>query len=318
MHAKERESGAAKFRIVLHESFSHWRVRLCRQAAAIALGRAQEIMKTSLRLILSMLAGLIVCSGNKMAHAQALSIPHPDDAAGRVEYFLEKPKGNGPWPTVIFLHGHQEPPRAGGKEFVRWGVLDEFAGRGYLAVAISQPGYGNSTGPADFCGPFTQHAVAAVIAKLRAEGYIKENKIVIQGVSRGALVAGLMAAHDPSIRGIVLISGLYDLPAYASRAKSAMAISIVDSMKSETDGTAEALKTRSLLTYAQDIKATALILNGAKDDRTDPDQARRLAEIINARGGHARAIIYPEYGHQIPIDARNKDVDPFIEQVLNK
>lgn len=160
--------------------------------------------------------------------------------------------------------------------------------------------------------------MTAVIAKLHADGYVKENKVLLQGVSRGAMVAGMVAAHDPSIRGIVLISGLYDLPAYASRAKSAMAVSIVDSMKSETDGTAETLKARSLLNYAQDVKAETLILNGAKDDRTDPDQARRLAEIINAHGGHARAIIYPEYGHQIPNEARSKDVDPFIERVLNK
>jgi dipeptidyl aminopeptidase/acylaminoacyl peptidase len=160
--------------------------------------------------------------------------------------------------------------------------------------------------------------VVAVIAKLRAEGYVKDNRIVIEGVSRGALVAGMVAVYDPSIRGIVLISGLYDLPAYASHANSAIAVSIVDSMKAETGGTAEALKARSLLYYAQDIKAETLLLNGARDDRTDPDQARRVVEIINAHGGHARAIVYPEYGHQIPVEARNKDVDPFIERVLGR
>ncbi len=127
-------------------------------------------MKKTLRWMLLMFAGLIACSGHKIAKAQTLSIPHPDDPAKKVEYFLEKPKGDGPWPTIVLLHGHQEWPSAGGKDFVKWGVLDEFAGRGYLAVAVSQPGYGGSTGPADFCGPFTQHAVAAVIAKLHADG----------------------------------------------------------------------------------------------------------------------------------------------------
>jgi dipeptidyl aminopeptidase/acylaminoacyl peptidase len=157
-----------------------------------------------------------------------------------------------------------------------------------------------------------------VIAKLHADGYIKDNRVLIQGVSRGALVAGLVAAHDPSIRGIVLISGLYDLQEYAQHPRSAMAASIVDSMKKETGGAEDALKLRSLLFYAQNVKASALILNGAKDDRTDPDQARRLAELINEHGGHARAIVYPDYGHQIPIEVRNKDVDPFIEQILNQ
>ena len=100
----------------------------------------------------------------------------------------------------------------------------------------------------------------------------------------------MVAAHDPSIRrGIVLISGLYDLQEYARHAKSPIAISIVDSMeRKKPDGSDNALRSRSLLNYAQDVKASALILNGAKDDRTDPDQARHLAEAINAHGGHAR------------------------------
>ena len=88
-------------------------------------------MKKTSRWILLTFAGLIACSGHKLANAQTLSIPHPDDPAKKVEYFLEKPKGDAPWPTVIFLHGHQEPPRAGGRDFVQWGVLDDFAGRGY-------------------------------------------------------------------------------------------------------------------------------------------------------------------------------------------
>lgn len=50
--------------------------------------------------LLLMFVGLIACSGHKIAGAQALSIPHPDDPAKKVEYFLEKPKGGGPWPVI--------------------------------------------------------------------------------------------------------------------------------------------------------------------------------------------------------------------------
>ena len=84
--------------------------------------------------------------------AETLAISHPDDPSKKVEFFLQKPSGKGPWPTVVLLHGHQDPPSHGGQDFVTWGELDRFAKRGYLAVAVSQPGYGNSSGPADFCG----------------------------------------------------------------------------------------------------------------------------------------------------------------------
>jgi len=270
------------------------------------------------RVLLLILASIVACSPHHIARAETLLIVHPGDPARKVEYFLEKPRTPGPWPTIIFLHGHQERPRAGGKDFVSWGVLDEFASRGYLAVAISQPGYGNSTGAPDFCGPITQQAVAAVIARIRDQGYVKANRLVIQGVSRGAIIAGLVAARDPSIAGIVMISGAYDLPAYVRNAKSPMQKSVVDALMSETGGSEQSLRSRSVLLFAQNIKTPALILNGAEDDRTDPKQALQLAEDINRHGGHANAIVYPTYGHQIPVDVRNKDIEPFIEQVLGR
>ncbi len=256
-------------------------------------------MKEAGRVLMLMLLGLIACTSHKTARALTLSIVHPDDPAKRVEYFLEKPSGVGPWPLLVFLHGHQEIPRAGGYDFVKWGILEQFAKRGYLAVAVSQPGYGNSTGPADFCGPFTQHAVAAVIAKIRSDGYVLDNRVLIEGISRGALVAGLVAAHDPSIRGIVLISGLYDLPSYTRAARSQISLSVVESMKAETGGGEDSLRVRSLLLVAPSLKVSTLILNGEKDDRTDPNQARRLADTINANGAacqsHRLSAVWPQY-----------------------
>jgi dipeptidyl aminopeptidase/acylaminoacyl peptidase len=75
---------------------------------------------------------------------------------------------------------------------------------------------------------------------------------------------------------------------------------------------------RSVMHFAKNIKAATLILNGAKDERTDPGQARRLAEEIASHGGKSRVIVYPEYGHNIPVEVRDKEIDPFIESVLGK
>lgn len=269
------------------------------------------------RLLLAVVLNVWACS-HPSARAETLTIPHPDDPLKRVEAFFQKPAGRGPWPVVVLLHGYQTWPSPGGKDFVQWGVLDKLAKRGYLAVAVSQPGYGHSSGPADFCGPFTQHAVSGVIAQLRADGYVSSHKVVVEGISRGAVVAGLLAAHDSSLAGVVLISGLYDLPQFAAGSTSAQAQQIVQAMLAETGGTREALQARSVLHSAQNIKASTLILNGAQDDQTDPAQARRLAQEITAHGGTARAIIYPEYGHQIPVEVRDKEIDPFLEGLLRK
>ncbi len=50
--------------------------------------------------------------------------------------------------------------------------------------------------------------MTAIIAKLSTNGYASKGKVVIEGISRGALVAGLVAASDKLIAGIVLISGV--------------------------------------------------------------------------------------------------------------
>ena len=264
-----------------------------------------------------LLAALLLCACSREASSTVLTMPHPDDASKQVEYVVRTPDGDGPWPTVVFLHGHQDGERPGGEAFARWGVLDAFAERGYLAVAVSQPGYGRSDGPADFSGPFTQHAVSGVIAKLRADRLASPDRLVLLGISRGAITAGLVAAGDTSIAGLVLISGAYDLTEYVADPDAGQAQRlVVRAVQAETGGGADALAARSVLGVAGRIRANTLILNGAQDDRTSPDQARRLAERINRLGGTARAVVYLDYGHQIPVEVRNREVDPFIDRVL--
>ena len=266
---------------------------------------------------LGLIVGLAVAGYMPAKSVSAETIDHPYKQGAKVEYFIRKPDGVGPWPTIIFLHGYQAfPNRPGGKAFVDWGVLDRFAKRGYLAVSVSLPGFGGSSGPADFAGPFTQHAVEAVLAKLETEMQVAPNRVLIEGISLGAVTAALTASHNDHIAGLVLISGLYDLPTFLAHPKSAGAMSVKAAAFAQTGGSDRALRSRSALFLASKIGANTLILNGRRDDRTDANQAALFAHAINASGGHARAYIYPQFGHAIPVRARDAEVDAFIDVAL--
>lgn len=245
------------------------------------------------------------------------------DRSKKIEYYWMAPQGKGPWPAIVFIHGYQagsETP--GGKAFVDYGVLDSVTARGYVGISISQPGYGHSDGPPDFMGPRTVTAAEAVIGHFRAEPFVRPDRIGLEGVSRGAVVASLVAAQDTTIRAMVLISGAYDFvtPLDSSTAAGRLNIARRDIVRSdiatETDGTAGALRARSALSLVGHIRTPALILNGEQDDRTDPDQARMLAEGIRKNGVFARAVIYPEFGHAIPYAIREREVEPFFQTYL--
>jgi dipeptidyl aminopeptidase/acylaminoacyl peptidase len=264
-----------------------------------------------------LVAALLLTGCDKKFEAPQMTIAHPDEPSASVEYFVERPSGTGPWPAVIFLHGYQNPTeRVGGQAFVNWGVLKQFAQKGYLAVSVSLPGYGQSSGPPDFAGPFTQHAVHAVLTKLKKDRLAVPDKILIQGVSLGAVTAALVAAKDKQVAGLVLISGLYDLPAFFADPKTPAARTIKAVAVQQTGGSDEAFRIRSALLSAVEIRAATLILNGAKDDRTDARQAERFAAAINANGGRAVAHIYPDFGHEIPFKVREDEVSRFIDTTL--
>ena len=266
---------------------------------------------------LSYSTSLFLLGCGSPVHAQSTKIPHPDEPRAGIEYFIERPEGSGPWPTVVFLHGHQNGSRrVGGRAFVDWGVLKRFAQLGYLSVSISLPGFGGSQGNEDFAGPFTQKAVTAVIEKLKTDGQASRQKILIQGISLGAVTAALVAADDQTLAGLVLISGLYDLPAFFRQPKSAAAASIKAVATAQTGGSEEALRARSALFVASRIRASTLIMNGGDDDRTDPDQATRFSEAINAGSGKASVHIFPGVGHEIPISLRDNEITAFIAATL--
>jgi len=61
------------------------------------------------------------------------------------------------------------------------------------------------------------------------------------------------------------------------------------------------IKQDAPLNNAADPSPPALLVHGGKDTTVYPINSKRLAEVINARGGTAQHIEYPSYNHIDPI-----------------
>jgi len=193
------------------------------------------------------------------------------------------------------------------------GALSRNAKRlGWVAAAISQPGYGKSSGPPDFCGPFTQEAVLEAIEFLRKKPFVNPDKIILYGVSRGAIVASMIATKDSRLAAVILLSGIYDLANEYPTGFDGLDRAI----EKESGISHDSLKARSAIYYTQKIRAPILLLHGEYDDRCYPNQAKAFAKKLAARNVPVRIKIFPNVGHIIPFKQSSMEVTPFLNKYV--
>lgn len=220
----------------------------------------------------------------------------------QIEYYLLKPIGEGPFPIMFLLHGYQPPENSpGGKQLVDYGYLNRFEKLGMVAVSISMPGYGQSTGKRDFGGMASQRAIIAMIDYFKTLPFVDDTRMGIYGCSRGAQLAGMVSSQYPGMSLQILDSGFYDLvrfgadaPAYLDRIK--------DSLIEEGANTQEELIARTPVYHTATTNASTLILQGEFDDRKQLPAAQRLHDQLLKRGVASQLIVYEGECHDLPVD----------------
>jgi putative CocE/NonD family hydrolase len=115
------------------------------------------------------------------------------------------PRGVAKPPLIVF------PGAFGSKARTVHEISLYFARVGYLVVAYAQRGFGGSTGQVDFAGPATQHDASDVITWALKNTKADAKRIAMMGLSYGAGISLLAAAHDPRIRAVAALSTWTDL-----------------------------------------------------------------------------------------------------------
>jgi dipeptidyl aminopeptidase/acylaminoacyl peptidase len=241
-------------------------------------------------------------------------LPHSSNNSRKVELFWTRPAGDGRYPAILFIHGHQEQVRNGGEALVKTGRLQIMARRGYVAASLSQPGYGRSDGPPDYCGPFTQEAALRALGFLRSQPGVDARRIVLYGYSRGAIVAAMVAAKAPDLAAVILGAGAYDFASLYPTGNRILDANIRD----EAGTSPAAFRARSALHHADTIRIPVLLLHGARDERFPVRQAEAFAEKLKAHGVPVRLKIFPDAMHRIPVDDQYLEIYPFLERTLRQ
>ena len=246
--------------------------------------KAMNMRRVLATLLLGIFLYLVAAAAQSQSPADSAytEVFYPSESL-RIQAYLYKPDGDGPFPVVIYNHGSRV-----GRE--RRSVPFEYIGRlltraGYAVLVTERRGYGGSDGPTwseDVGNDRGQRFIArlqeetddalAALDYLRTLSFTDTKRIGIMGWSLGGIVTMLAVSRS-----------------------SAFAVAIDQAGAALTwDGSAQV---RSALIAAAEKATTPALLLVAQNDRTTAS-ITTLADIFKKRGVPHRMVVYEPFTPQ--------------------
>jgi dipeptidyl aminopeptidase/acylaminoacyl peptidase len=244
---------------------------------------------------------VVVASGAKVCRADY-------SVEGKtVEAISFVPAGDGPFPGVLMVPGYERTAR----DLAPLGM--RLAREGFAAVAVTQPGFGKSEGPADFVGPRTIAVLTVAYRKLQKERFVDPNRMAIYGYSRGGMAASLLAVELDDVKAAVFGAGVYD---FQRLYNDSTLSGVRQNMKAETGMTKEAIRQRSSILRMDKLKCPVLILHGEKDKNVPVSQAKLLRDRLTQLHKEFEIKLFPDKEHSIGPEAGDMTVEFFRRKLL--
>jgi acetyl esterase/lipase len=228
---------------------------------------------------------------------------------------LARPKGDGPFPAIVFIHGGGW---SGGNRQGYRRQIQEAARRGYVAATISYrlmkfDQAKKETTTADPIFPAQIHDAKAAIRWVRANAknyHVEPDRIGVTGGSAGGHLSLLVGLTDPSsglegesgnpeqssrVQAVVNVFGPTDMALCYETSSVAWIFRLF--MGGTPAEAAECYKAASPVTYVSKDDPPVLTLHGDQDVLVPIEQATTLDEKMKAVGASHTLIVFQGQGH---------------------
>lgn len=223
---------------------------------------------------------------------------YPSTEGARVQGWLLRPEGEGPWPTVLYTHGG--PTSVALPSFNA--ICSAWFDAGFAVASINYRGsttFGQSFREAltgRIGGPDVDDVVAAR-EWLVGQGIADSDRIVKNGYSYGGyLTLQSLGTHPDLWAAGVAGAPIADWVAGYDDTNDALKAYDMSIWGSRPDERAEAAARASPRTYAQDFRAPILITQPEADSRTPTAPVRSFVDDLRAHGKRVELMML-EGGH---------------------
>jgi len=216
----------------------------------------------------------------------------------RVKGLFGYPKGDGPYPAVIFNRG-------GNRDFGAlsgWELIP-FVESGYVAVGSQYRGNVGGEGIEEFGGADVND-VLNLIVFLKSLPMVDPERIAMVGMSRGGMETYIALKLDPldgvqDIKVAAVVSGAADLFMWIEELEGMLDDVMIPLIGASPDERPDLYEARSGTYWPEMINAPLLIQHGEADDRISVDEARKMADGLQHAGKTVELIIYPGEDHAL-------------------
>jgi dipeptidyl aminopeptidase/acylaminoacyl peptidase len=227
-------------------------------------------------------------------------VRYPAEDGTLIPAFLYRPAGPGPYPVLLSVHGGPEVQARPEYSALHQCLLA--SGIAVLAPNIrGSSGYGHAWQTRIYrdWGGIDLADLAAAHAWLSAQPWADGSRIAVYGMSYGGFASLSCITRLPSLWAAgVVVCGMSDLATLA-RSMPADWANIVAAMFGDLDDpeTVADLRRRSPLTYAGQISAPLLVVQGANDPRVPRAEADQIVKAARDNGADVRYEVFDGEGH---------------------